>query len=89
MNDQPGLTTTQVLKRFDGEITYRQLDYWVRQGYVTPSISNGGGSGTPRRWSEADVDRVRTRVHAARVVKSVNDGTVWDLVADGRIVVNA
>ncbi len=89
MNDQPGLTTTQVLKRFGGEITYRQLDYWVRQGYVTPSISNGNGSGTPRRWSEADVDQVRVRVYAARVVKSVNDGTVWDLVADGRIVVNA
>lgn len=40
-------------------ITFRQLDYWVRTGLLTPSVRNPGGSGCPRRWSEADVYRAR------------------------------
>lgn len=83
MNDQPGLTTTQVLKRFGGEITYRQLDYWVRQGYVTPSISNAGGYGSVRRWSEDDVTLVARLAYAARIVKKVKDGTIWNMAIEG------
>jgi DNA-binding transcriptional MerR regulator len=40
-------------------ITYRQLDYWARQGYVTPSVRKAAGSGTNRLYSLEDLDHVR------------------------------
>lgn len=41
------------------EVTYRQLDYWTRIGLVRPSVVDAVGSGSRRRWSEADLLRVR------------------------------
>lgn len=35
--------------------TYRQLDFWARQEYVTPSITPALGSGTHREYSFTDV----------------------------------
>jgi DNA-binding transcriptional MerR regulator len=52
-----GYRSPQVCKR--AGVTYRQLDYWVRTGVVTPSIVHAQGSGRQHRWSEADVERVR------------------------------
>jgi hypothetical protein len=46
-------------------ITYRQLDYWARQGLVVPSITEAHGSGTQRRYSRCDVV-------CARVVKTLS-----------------
>lgn len=34
-------------------ITYRQLDYWTRRGYLRPDNA-GCGSGRQRRWSAAE-----------------------------------
>lgn len=39
--------------------TYRQVDYWARQGWLTPSVEECRGSGTARRWSDQDVQDVR------------------------------
>ena len=36
-------------------ITYRQLDYWARQGWVTPSIEAGVGRAGRRLYSPEDV----------------------------------
>ena len=36
-------------------VTYRQLDHWVRQGYVTPSMQAAVGRGARRLFSAADV----------------------------------
>src|SRR5262245_55114017 len=38
-------------------ITYRQLDYWVRQGYVV-SAREARGSGSQRKWSDEDIARL-------------------------------
>lgn len=38
-------------------ITYRQLDYWTRQGYITP-IVEADGPGSRRRWSLEQVERL-------------------------------
>ncbi len=40
-------------------ITYRQLDYWARCGYVNPTIDDASGSGTRRRYSDNDILKVR------------------------------
>jgi hypothetical protein len=36
-------------------ITYRQLDFWVRQGYLKPLLASKG-SGIPRAFSPSEVD---------------------------------
>jgi DNA-binding transcriptional MerR regulator len=38
--------------------SYRQLDYWTRAGLVSPTVP-AEGSGSRRRWSSGDVERVR------------------------------
>jgi DNA-binding transcriptional MerR regulator len=50
-------------------VTYRQLDYWARTGLVTPSTP-AAGQGTRRRFSAADVERVR-RIAAAAAERRV------------------
>jgi DNA-binding transcriptional MerR regulator len=39
-------------------ITYRQLDYWARTNLVWPSIADGRGSGSQRRYSYGDLVRL-------------------------------
>jgi hypothetical protein len=40
--------------------TYRQIDYWVRQGYINPTPRiNGAGSGTPRVWPAEELKVAR------------------------------
>lgn len=46
--------------------SYRQLDYWSRNGVLVPEIVEGQGSGTRRAYSAADVER-------ARVVRAVSE----------------
>lgn len=47
------LSTSEV-QRHTG-VSYRQLDYWERTGFLVPSIRRAGGSGTQRLYSRADV----------------------------------
>lgn len=51
-------------------ITYRQLDHWTRQGYVTAAYrGDAAGSGVPRSY---DVDEVAVVVIMAALVKSLD-----------------
>ena len=54
-------------------ITYRQLDHWARQGWVTPSIQPGSGRGGRRRYSAADVLRLAALRHFAKSGWQVSD----------------
>lgn len=47
-------------------LSYRQLDYWLRAGVLRSSITAADGSGSRRRFSEADVA-------AARVARQLRD----------------
>lgn len=40
-------------------ITYRQLDWWARNGVLVPSIADAQGSGTTRLFSADDVRAAR------------------------------
>ncbi len=40
-------------------ITYRQLDYWARQGIVRPSLTAATGSGSRRQYSYSDLLELR------------------------------
>lgn len=71
--------------------TYRQLDYWVRHGAITPTVA-ANGSGSQRRFTETDLVAVRVatrlsllgapaevRVAAARAVAAL-DAHDWLVV---------
>ncbi len=50
--------STAEVARLTG-LTARQLDHWDRQGFVGPSIERARGYGSARRYSFADVVRLR------------------------------
>lgn len=62
-----GFSTAQVA-RLSG-LTPRQIDHWDRQGFLKPSIQSAKGYGSARRYSFADVVRLRVaaRLRAAGV----------------------
>lgn len=62
-----GFSTAQVA-RLSG-LTPRQIDHWDRQGFLKPSIQRAKGYGSARRYSFADVVRLRVaaRLRAAGV----------------------
>lgn len=47
-------------------ITYRQLDHWARQGWITPSVQDATGRGGRRLYSVDDVLRMATLRHLAK-----------------------
>lgn len=51
-----GLTTPQVCQLTG--VTFRQLDYWVRNGWVTPSKKDSYGSGSLRVFGPEQVGRI-------------------------------
>ena len=40
-------------------ISYRQLDHWIRRGWVIPDGEASPGSGFPREWTDAEALVVR------------------------------
>lgn len=60
-------------------ISYRQLDHWARQGWVTPSVDPGEGRSGRRRYSPDDVVRLDLLRHLA--VSKVNPAVAGPLVA--------
>lgn len=66
---EPALSTTEAAQQ--ANTTFRQLDWWARNGYVTPSIVDAAGSGSSRRWSHADVDALIAIVRVARDLASL------------------
>ena len=61
-------------------LSYRQLDHWARQGWVTPSIDAGEGRSGRRRYSADDVVRLDLLRHLA--VSRVNPAVAGPLVGD-------
>lgn len=50
------MTTVEVAALL--RITFRQLDYWVRSGWLVPRLQ-GRGTGVRRLWSAQEVERAR------------------------------
>ncbi|MGA7989869.1 MAG: MerR family transcriptional regulator [Thermoanaerobaculia bacterium] len=64
---QASFSTAEVA-RLTG-LTARQLDWWDRRGFLSPSIAGAAGYGSKRRYSFADVVRLRlaARLRAAGI----------------------
>jgi DNA-binding transcriptional MerR regulator len=52
-------------------ITYRQLDYWARQGWLQPSVDRGTGRAARRLYSPTDVIRLAALAHLGRTKADV------------------
>ena len=60
-------------------ISYRQLDHWARQGWVTPSVDPGEGRSGRRLYAEDDVIRLSLLRHLAQ--SKVNPAVAGPAVA--------
>lgn len=56
MNTRKTYSAGEIIR--DAGITYRQLDYWTRRGYVR-ELNPAAGSGINRRYSAQEVWRIR------------------------------
>jgi len=81
------------------KITYRQLDHWVRRGYLEPAwVTNrtGNGRGTGREWTatEAPIACLMGRLTrgglapatAAAVARSAQAGQTRFVIAPGIVI---
>jgi DNA-binding transcriptional MerR regulator len=64
-------------------ITYRQLDYWLRKGYITMT-NPVRGSGTHRRFTDDELEALRELMQrytaAQREIAEIADGTAWAMI---------
>jgi DNA-binding transcriptional MerR regulator len=67
---EAGYPTSRVAKL--AGLSFRQLDYYVRIGLLTPSARGARGSGSYRLWTEADISRARL-VGALRSLGATTD----------------
>ena len=72
-------TTTEVLEMTG--LSFRVLDWWLRKGAVILVDANTPGSGTPRRYSEEEVELIKQladRYHAALAeIEAIRTGKAW------------
>lgn len=78
-------------------VTYRQLDYWVRKGYLTPAVVDGSGPGNPRHWTgrehrivELMLRLMRSGVevsYAARMARDAVDQRVTRVTTDQGVTI--
>lgn len=61
-------------------ITYRQLDYWTRQGYIVPAVE-ASGSGSRRRYDHDTVRDLRLIVRLLAVADRNQVGPIAAAVA--------
>ncbi len=69
VDDQP-FTAHQATEL--ASISYRRLDHWARQGWVTPALAAGAGRGGTRCYCLDDVLRLASLRHFADAGRQVN-----------------
>lgn len=77
------ISSADLIKRCD--ITYRQLDYWIREGYVEPLGEPTPGSGNRREFSESEAAFVGTLSQLAKTGMRIEiaAGLALDLWVNG------
>lgn len=58
----PDVYTSSQASELSG-LTFRQIDYYARTGFIRPSVADTKGSGTYRRWSSDDIAVLRLVRH--------------------------
>ena len=61
-------------------ITYRQLDYWARQGWLQPTVVRGRGRAGRREYTADDVVKLAALAHLGRNKADV--GTLGPALGD-------
>lgn len=84
-DDRDWVTTSELLNTVT-EISYRQLDYWVRTGLITTLDAPNPGTGWTRRLPETQIPRARAiavLLNAGVSLPTIR-GVIDDLVATGQ-----
>ena len=70
-DQEPGVPA--YLRRLPEGVSYRNLDYWTRQGWLRPENGATPGSGRSREWPESELEIARrmARLTAAGITASV------------------
>lgn len=81
MDDFELLSSSEVIRLLDNRLSYRQLDYWVRTGRISPSIRDALGTGDRRVWSPSDVRALAEILEILdrhkRELAELSSGTLW------------
>ena len=70
----PGFSTSQTV-RLTG-LSTRQLDHWDRKGFIKPSLEAARGYGSRRRYSFADVVRLRVAARLRAAASGSRESTL-------------
>lgn len=68
------------------DLTYRQVDFWTRAGYLQPTTADITGSGIPREYpdDQLPIAREMSRLTKAGIPAKVAHQLALDLLAEGR-----
>lgn len=74
------MTTTDALAAVDNRVTFRQVDYWIRCGWLRLAAETKG-SGNRRHWTPAEVAALAEFVNVIETHRAMTemlaDGSVW------------
>lgn len=74
------MTTRDALAAVDNRVTYRQVDYWIRCGWLRLAADKHG-TGNYRVWSPAEVAALAEFVNIIETHRAMSemlaDGSVW------------
>lgn len=74
------MTTRAALAAVDNRVTYRQVDYWIRCGWLRLAADKHG-TGNYRVWSPAEVAALAEFVNVYETHRAMTemlaDGSVW------------
>lgn len=80
LDPEVSLSSIEVADRV--EVSYRMLDYWLREGHVTLSCDPHPGSGRRRVWTADEVHALELFVVEYRKLQARQEefstGMVWD-----------
>ena len=63
-------------------VSYRILDHWLRQGYISLACPQTPGSGNRRTWTTDEIEAVKLYAaeyhRIAELQDALRDGRVWE-----------
>lgn len=63
-------------------ISYRMLDYWLRQGFLSPATEATPGTGHHRSFTAEEVQRLTELValyrSAQEILRDLANGSLWE-----------
>lgn len=80
------MSSHDVLEALDGRISYRQLDYWIRRGWIRLDTPVLRGSGFHRLFTPAEVEALSDLIgvyeNVSQTFDEIRSGQLWRELVD-------